>query len=87
MRRSACLEAARQFFLRKMGSQGVQSTSLTREARPLTPHLAPSNSNIAFAKAEPAAKAVQSGNGYTPLLPLQSPLTAQDFGLELINPR
>jgi hypothetical protein len=43
MRRSACLEAIRQLSLRKLGSQGVKSTSSTREARPLTPHLARSN--------------------------------------------
>lgn len=39
MRRSACLEAARRLLLRKMGCQGVKSTSTTREARPSTPHL------------------------------------------------
>ncbi|WP_192576263.1 hypothetical protein [Candidatus Phycosocius bacilliformis] len=49
MRRFACLEAARQFLLRKMGRQGVQSASPTREARPLTPHLARCNSITAFA--------------------------------------
>jgi hypothetical protein len=59
MPRSAHLEAARQFFLRKMGCQGVQSAPPTHEARPLTPHLARSNSNEAFAEAEPAAKAIQ----------------------------
>ncbi len=105
MRRFACLEAAREFFLRKLGCQGVKSTSSTREACPLTPHLARPNSNTAFAKAEPAAKAVQSGRSFsgwrsgwcipcethptlnTPLLPLQSPLTTQDFRSKLINPR
>jgi hypothetical protein len=49
MRRSACLEAARQFSLRKLESQGVKSALPTREARLLTPHLARSNSNTAFA--------------------------------------
>jgi len=58
MRRSACLEAAGQFLLRKIWRQGVQSTSSTREARPLTPQLARSNSNLAFAEAEPVAKAI-----------------------------
>ncbi len=47
--RSAHLEAVRQLSLRKLGSQGVQSASPTREARPLTPQLARSNSNEAFA--------------------------------------
>ncbi|MFY7761723.1 hypothetical protein, partial [Aquidulcibacter sp.] len=47
--RSAHLEAARQLSLRQMGSQGVQSATPTREARPLTPHLARSNSTKAFA--------------------------------------
>ncbi|AMS30041.1 MAG TPA: hypothetical protein DIU09_07680 [Hyphomonadaceae bacterium] len=42
---SACLEAAGLFLLRKIWCQGVQSTSSTREARPLTPNLARSNSN------------------------------------------
>jgi hypothetical protein len=46
---SAHLEAVRQLSLRKLGSQGVQSASPTREARPLTPHLARANSNEAFA--------------------------------------
>ena len=55
--RYAPLEAARQFLLRKLGSQGVQSASPTREARLLTPHLARPHSNKAFAKAEPVAKA------------------------------
>jgi hypothetical protein len=49
MRRSACIEAARQFFLRKLGSQEVKSASPTREARLLTPHLARTNSKEAFA--------------------------------------
>ena len=49
MHRSACLEARQQFLLRKLGSQGVKSTSSTRGARPLTPHLARSNSSTAFA--------------------------------------
>ena len=40
MRRSAC--PARQFFLRKLGSQGVQSATPTR-------HLARPNSTQAFA--------------------------------------
>jgi hypothetical protein len=62
MHRFACLEAAPKFLLRKLGSQGVQSASPTREARPLTPHLARPNSNTAFAKAELAAKAVPSGS-------------------------
>ncbi len=46
---SACLEAAWQLSLRKLGCQGVQSATPTREARPLTPHLARTNSNEAFA--------------------------------------
>ncbi|MFY7759879.1 hypothetical protein [Aquidulcibacter sp.] len=58
MRRFACLEAIRQFLLRKLGSQEVKSAPPTREARLLTPHLARPNSNTAFAKAEPVAKAV-----------------------------
>lgn len=49
MRRSACLEAAAQLSLRKVGCQGVKSTSSTRGARPLTPHLARPNSYTAFA--------------------------------------
>ncbi|OYU51409.1 MAG: hypothetical protein CFE27_11525 [Alphaproteobacteria bacterium PA1] len=49
MRRFACLEAIRQFSLRKLGSQEVKSASPTREARLLTPQLARSNSNEAFA--------------------------------------
>ena len=49
MRRSACLEAIRQFLLRKMGRQEVKSALPTREARLLTPHLARTNSNEAFA--------------------------------------
>ena len=47
--RSAHLEAVGQLSLRKLGRQGVQSASPTREARPLTPHLARSNYNEAFA--------------------------------------
>ncbi|WP_395632135.1 hypothetical protein [Aquidulcibacter sp.] len=35
----------------------MKSTSSTREARLLTPKFARSNSTLAFAKAEPAAKA------------------------------
>jgi hypothetical protein len=57
MPRSACLEAVRQVSLRKFGRQEVKSTSSTREARLLTPKFARSNSTLAFAKAEPAAKA------------------------------
>ena len=57
MPRSACLEAVRQLLLRKFGRQEVQSTSSRREARLLTPKFARSNSNTAFAKAGPAAKA------------------------------
>ncbi len=45
MRRFACLEAARQLFLRKLGCQEVKLASPTREARLLTPHLAHSNSS------------------------------------------
>jgi hypothetical protein len=63
MRRFACLEAARQAFLRELGCQEVQSASPTREARLLTPHLARSNSSTAFVLAEPAAKAFQVENG------------------------
>ncbi len=40
---------ARQFLLRKMRGQGVQSASPTREACPLTPHLARTDSSTAFA--------------------------------------
>ena len=58
MRRFACLEAARQFLLRKLGSQEVKLASPTREACLLTPYLAHAPSNTAFAEAEPAAKAV-----------------------------
>ncbi len=49
MRRSACLEAIRQVLVRKLRCQEVKSASPTREARLLTPHLARSNSNEAFA--------------------------------------
>ena len=64
MPRSACLEAARQFWLRKFGRQEVKSTSSTREARLLTPKFARSNSNTAFATAEPTAKAFRSKDIY-----------------------
>ncbi len=57
MPRSACLEAVRQVSLRKFGRQEVKSTSSTREARLLTPKFARAKSTLAFAKAEPAAKA------------------------------
>jgi len=40
MRHFACLEAARQFCLRKLGCQEVKLASPTREARHLTPQLA-----------------------------------------------
>ncbi|MCA3696863.1 hypothetical protein [Aquidulcibacter sp.] len=56
MRRFAC--PAGQFLLRKMRGQGVKSALPTRKACPLTPHLARTNSIEAFAKAEPAAKAI-----------------------------
>jgi hypothetical protein len=59
MPRSACLEAVRQVSLRKFERKEVKSTLSTREARLLTPEFAPSNSRKAFAKAEPAAKAVK----------------------------
>ena len=55
--RFAHFEAARKFLLRKFGRQEVQSASPTREARLLTPKFVSSNSNTAFAKAGPAAKA------------------------------
>ncbi len=55
----ACLEAAGQLLLRKILSQGVKSATPPREARPLTPNLARSNSTKAFAKAETVAKAVE----------------------------
>ncbi len=55
--RFAHFEAARQFLLRKFVRQEVQSASPTREARLLTPKSAPTNSNKAFAKAQPAANA------------------------------
>lgn len=35
MRRSACLEAARQFFLRKMGSQGARLWRVGEADKPL----------------------------------------------------
>ncbi len=57
MPRFAHFEAARQFLLRKFGRQEVQSASPTREARLLTPTFARPKSHIAFALAEPAAKA------------------------------
>jgi hypothetical protein len=38
--RSACLETASPWCLRKLGCQGVKLASPTRKARPLTPHLA-----------------------------------------------
>jgi hypothetical protein len=63
--RFAHFEAARQFLLRKMRRQGVKSTSSTREARLLTPKFARSNSNTAFAKAGPAAKAFPVENAKT----------------------
>ena len=65
MPRSACLEAVRQVSLRKFGRQEVKSTSPTREARLLTPKFARSNSNTAFAKAGPAAKAFPVENAKT----------------------
>jgi hypothetical protein len=49
--RFAYFEPVQPVFLRKLGGQGVKSASPTREARPLTSHLAPSNLNSAFAKA------------------------------------
>ncbi len=47
---------AAQLFLRKLGKKGRRPP--TRAARLLTPHLARSNSNTAFAKAWPVTKAV-----------------------------
>jgi hypothetical protein len=55
MRRFAC--PAPQFFLRKMRGQGARYARRRSRFHLLTPHLALTNSNTAFAKAEPTAKA------------------------------